>query len=315
MFIVITEVANVTYNIVWWILTNSFIFIAEIPLDIVDVLVLPIHPIVRGYTSGIVVTFKVTNIHPSFTVMPPLHNGTNFNYTIYLDEDSTMANNLSDNALGPFLAVCNATASALAPNTTTVARCELNVVDPRAECWQLTKMCVRAAPSEDGGASYTEHNYIKSLACTNISAMRNCLGKVFVGTGYYHWWWSLSFSMMIPSPYYLDLHVHMLRNHWAVCSLYIIYACIKNIPLYNVLLLSLIFGAIALDASLMGVLRFQIVCMTIYDIYIWYLHLIRIYSTIRHVTHMLSHVSKAKLMSMLMISIISLFSSSSWVGK
>ena len=184
--ILITAVANVTYNISWWILTNSFIFIAEIPLHIIDVLVLPIHPIVRGYTSSIKVTFKVINIHPSFTVMPPLHNGTNFNYTIYLDEDSTMANNLSDNALGPFLAVCNATASALAPNTTTVAQCGLNVVVPRAECWQLTRMCVRAAPSEDGGASYTEHSFIKSLACTNISALRNCLGKVFAGTSCYH---------------------------------------------------------------------------------------------------------------------------------
>ena len=88
-----------------------------------------------------------------------------------------MANNLSNAATGPFLASCNATAVQLAPNTSIVIGCELELIVPRGKCWQISRLCAGVAPSKDGGASYTEHNYINAFKCTNISALRNCAGN------------------------------------------------------------------------------------------------------------------------------------------
>ena len=156
---------------------QSVFFFPEIPLNVGNLNVLPIQPIVRGYAAQTKAIFTVTNIHPSFKVMSPLRNGTNFNYTIYLDDDSAMANNLSDTAAGLFLPVCNATAVALAPNTSIVVGCELDLIVPREECWQFSRLCARVAPSKDGSASYTEHNYINALTCIHISALKNCPGK------------------------------------------------------------------------------------------------------------------------------------------
>ena len=157
-----------------------------------DLSILPIQPIIRGYAARTLITFLVTNIHPSFIIVPPLHIGTNFNYTIYLDEDPTMTNILSVTSLGPFLAVCNATGSAVAPYTSIAVWCCLNLTVPRAECWRLSRICARVAPSEDGGTSYREHSYIKTLLCANISALINCPGKASLVKRYSNYWPSSS---------------------------------------------------------------------------------------------------------------------------